>query len=246
MKLQALKASESPSGDEEVNSDFVTFRVGPSTTMLATLSHALSTIPMQVDPEHDETFRASRAPAQRGGGSPRKVFTGTTKQSRAFLFFVAPWIFCATLDFGCSRGRCERSRYMSTTTLPDASWPNKTSRHVPPVAANSLTGFLGTWERNVLRSSQQSGTLGAQMGQIWKSSPANFMTLPVAVQMVDVDKSGTIDREEFRRLLAMSGSSVNSDALFNKLDKDGDETLTREEIAQLLDVRRSFMKARNP
>jgi hypothetical protein len=135
---------------------------------------------------------------------------------------------------------------MSTTTLPDASWPNKTSRHVPPVAANSLTGFLGTWERNVLRSSQQSGTLGAQMGQIWKSSPANFMTLPVAVQMVDVDKSGTIDREEFRRLLAMSGSSVNSDALFNKLDKDGDETLTREEIAQLLDVRRSFMKARNP
>ena len=140
----------------------------------------------------------------------------------------------------------ERSREMSTTTLSDASWPNKTSRHVPPVAPNSLSGFLGTWERNVLRSSQQSGTLGAQMGQIWKSSPANFMTLPVAVQMVDVDKSGTIDREEFRRLLAMSGSSVNSDALFNKLDKDGDETLTRDEIAQLLDVRRSFMKARNP
>jgi len=164
------------------------------------------------------------------------------KQSRLSVFFVAPWAW----DFGCSRGRVERSRYMSSTTLLDASWPNKTSRHVPPVAANSLTGFLGTWERNVLRSSQQSGTLGAQMGQIWKSSPANFMTLPVAVQMVDVDKSGTIDREEFRRLLAMSGSSVNSDALFNKLDKDGDETLTREEIAQLLDVRRSFMKARNP
>jgi hypothetical protein len=177
-----------------------------------------------------------------GGGAHRAKFTGKMmKQSRLSVFFVR------AVDLGLLVVLVvERSRYMSTTTLLDASWPNKTSRHVPPVAANSLTGFLGTWERNVLRSSQQSGTLGAQMGQIWKSSPANFMTLPVAVQMVDVDKSGTIDREEFRRLLAMSGSSVNSDALFNKLDKDGDETLTREEIAQLLDVRRSFMKARNP
>jgi hypothetical protein len=201
---------------------------------------------MQVDPESDETFpRARKARTARRARRSRKVYrqNETVPAGLRFsVFFVAPW----TWDFGCSRGRVERSRYMSTTTLPDASWPNKTSRHVPPVAANSLTGFLGTWERNVLRSSQQSGTLGAQMGQIWKSSPANFMTLPVAVQMVDVDKSGTIDREEFRRLLAMSGSSVNSDALFNKLDKDGDETLTREEIAQLLDVRRSFMKARNP
>ena len=215
-----------------MNSDFVPFIVGPSTTKLATLRLPLQCT-MQAEPESDES---RNFPAR----AHRAKFTGTMKQSRAFCFFRR------AEDSGCSRGRVERSRYMSTTTLPDASWPNKTSRHVPPVAANSLTGFLGTWERNVLRSSQQSGTLGAQMGQIWKSSPANFMTLPVAVQMVDVDKSGTIDREEFRRLLAMSGSSVNSDALFNKLDKDGDETLTREEIAQLLDVRRSFMKARNP
>ena len=205
--------------------------------------------------------KLSRAPAKRGRRFPRARKARTARRARrsrkvyrqnetvpraGFLFFSSRARAVWTWDFGCSRGRVERSRYMSTTTLLDASWPNKTSRHVPPVAANSLTGFLGTWERNVLRSSQQSGTLGAQMGQIWKSSPANFMTLPVAVQMVDVDKSGTIDREEFRRLLAMSGSSVNSDALFNKLDKDGDETLTREEIAQLLDVRRSFMKARNP
>jgi hypothetical protein len=216
-----------------VNSDFVPFIVGPSTTKSKRLSDYLYNVPCRWIPNQTKLYRA---PAHRA------KFTGKMNQSRLSVFFVAPW----TWDFGCSRGRVERSRYMRTTTLLDASWPNKTSRHVPPVAANSLTGFLGTWERNVLRSSQQSGTLGAQMGQIWKSSPANFMTLPVAVQMVDVDKSGTIDREEFRRLLAMSGSSVNSDALFNKLDKDGDETLTREEIAQLLDVRRSFMKARNP
>ena len=220
-----------------MNSDFVPFIVGPSTTKSKRLSDYLLylyNVPCRWIPKQTKLYRA---PALH-----RAKFTGKMNQSRLSVFFVAPW----TWDFGCSRGRVERSRYMSTTTLLDASWPNKTSRHVPPVAANSLTGFLGTWERNVLRSSQQSGTLGAQMGQIWKSSPANFMTLPVAVQMVDVDKSGTIDREEFRRLLAMSGSSVNSDALFNKLDKDGDETLTREEIAQLLDVRRSFMKARNP
>ena len=239
-----------------MNSDFVPFIVGPSTTKLATLRHTFTIIQctMQVDPESDETFPRARkartafpARPQSADGAARAPLAQSLPakciSARGLsVFFVAPW----TWDFGCSRGRVERSRYMSSTTLLDASWPNKTSQHVPPVAANSLTGFLGTWERNVLRSSQQSGTLGAQMGQIWKSSPANFMTLPVAVQMVDVDKSGTIDREEFRRLLAMSGSSVNSDALFNKLDKDGDETLTREEIAQLLDVRRSFMKARNP
>ena len=233
-----------------MNSDFVPFIVGPSTTRSWRLSdyfynHAgRSRIRRNFPARPQSADGVSRAPAKRGrrgARAARAKFTGKMKQCpRAFCFFRR------AVDFGCSRGRVERSRYMSTTTLPDASWPNKTSRHVPPVAANSLTGFLGTWERNVLRSSQQSGTLGAQMGQIWKSSPANFMTLPVAVQMVDVDKSGTIDREEFRRLLAMSGSSVNSDALFNKLDKDGDETLTREEIAQLLDVRRSFMKARNP
>ena len=208
----------------------------PSTTTIATLSPPF----IQVDPDSVETYTAQRGSAQR-----KCIVTGTERNRAGSLLSRVP-VFLRSGTFTCIRGRVERSREMSTTTLSDASWPNKTSRHVPLVAPNSLSGFLGTWERNVLRSSQQSGTLGAQMGQIWKSSPANFMTLPVAVQMVDVDKSGTIDREEFRRLLAMSGSSVNSDALFNKLDKDGDETLTRDEIAQLLDVRRSFMKARNP
>ena len=83
-----------------------------------------------------------------------------------------------------------------------------------------------------------------ECGRLWKSNPANFMTLPLEMQAVDVDNSGTIDASEFKDLLMRSGHRANAAKLFAQLDKDGDGSLTRLELDNLLDVRRNQLKAR--
>lgn len=61
----------------------------------------------------------------------------------------------------------------------------------------------------------------------------------------DADGDGTIDRAEFKGLLAMAnaqvgGSTNESDAtaLFNAMDKDGDGELSKEELQEVQGMRR--------
>ena len=79
-----------------MNSDFVPFIVGPSTTKSKRLSDYLYNVPCRWIPNQTKLYRA---PAQRGRRrrrrASRKVYRQNDKQSRLSVFFVAPW----TWDF---------------------------------------------------------------------------------------------------------------------------------------------------
>ena len=113
-------------------------------------------------------------------------------------------------------------------------------------AINKSPAAMGTWETNVLPPSQQSDALGASAALMWKSNPANAMTLPSNLAGADADGDGTIDRSEFSSLVAQSGAKgADLDKLFAQIDKDGDGELTAEEIALLQDINRNKVKAAN-
>ena len=104
----------------------------------------------------------------------------------------------------------------------------------------------GSWEANVLPESQRAPALGQAAARLWKSNPANAMTLSSNIEAVDADGDGTIDAQEFVQLLKQGGAEVaNVQKLFAQMDKDGDGELTLEEIAALQDVRRGKVKAQN-
>ena len=110
-------------------------------------------------------------------------------------------------------------------------------------AINTVPPASGTWERNVLPTSQRAPALGATAAELWKSNPANAMTLPSNLTLADKDGDGTIDVNEFKDLLTATGASGDVAKLFAQIDKDGDGNLTADEIALLQDRNRKFKAA---
>ena len=74
---------------------------------------------------------------------------------------------------------------------------------------------------------------GAASARLWLTSTVNKMTLPSNIQLADADNSGTIDRDEFKELVARSGGFRGSEKMFAELDKDGSGTLDRSELAKM-------------
>ena len=72
------------------------------------------------------------------------------------------------------------------------------------------------------------------------------MMLPQNMELVDADGSGTLDQEEFKKLLLETGSleMAQAQALFEAADKDGDGELTDEEIKLLAGAKTQKFKAR--
>ena len=113
-------------------------------------------------------------------------------------------------------------------------------------ASNKSPKMAGSWETNVLPSTQKADALGAAAAHLWKSNPSNSMTLGSNISAADQDGDGTIDVGEFKELLKSSGgNTANVQQLFAQMDKDGDGELTAEEIAALLDAERNKFKASN-
>lgn len=85
----------------------------------------------------------------------------------------------------------------------------------------------------------------------WLSSPGNKMQLNHLLTGADKDGDGTIDKDEFKELLASTGGGKLTDAqtkdLFAEFDADGDGELTALEIQQLQDKKRkkASLRARN-
>ena len=68
------------------------------------------------------------------------------------------------------------------------------------------------------------------------------MLIPENIAKADADGGGTIDKNEFGKLLAASGVEANSAdmqsmLLFSEADKDGDGELTLEELKRLVDYK---------
>ena len=103
---------------------------------------------------------------------------------------------------------------------------------------------MGSWEMRVLPPSCQAAALGAEAARLWKSSPHNNMTLASSIAGADANDDGEIDREEFAILAAMNGGINKAEALFRQLDKDGDGKLTRQELENLMEIKRGKFKAR--
>ena len=84
---------------------------------------------------------------------------------------------------------------------------------------------------------------------MWKNNPNNFMQLPTYVREADDDGDGLISKDEFRKLLSKSGLSNMSEkeaqALFAKVDADGDGDLTMVELKQIAEMGRGKVKAQN-
>ena len=112
-------------------------------------------------------------------------------------------------------------------------------------AINKVPPVPGTWEKNVLPESQKAPSLGATAAELWKSNPANAMTLSGNVDAADADGDGKINVNEFKDLLAAAGANADVAKLFAELDKDGDGDLTAEEIAILQERNRNKVKARS-
>ena len=121
------------------------------------------------------------------------------------------------------------------------------------IAFNTMRTTVGSWETQVLPTSQRAPAMGAaaarygspprtrcgcplsaraaQMpyahcfllprGSLWKSNPANAMTLPTVVAAADADGDGTIDVAEFKVLLEQSGGKTASvEQLFSQVGHD--------------------------
>ena len=104
-------------------------------------------------------------------------------------------------------------------------------------AINKSPPAKGSWQSQ-LPETQLAPSLGAASALLWKSNPANSMTLPSMLENADADGDGTIDIAEFKTLLAAAGSGADVNKLFAKYDKDGDGELTAEEIQAIQDANR--------
>ena len=93
--------------------------------------------------------------------------------------------------------------------------------------------------------------IAAETARTWKSCPGNQMQLNNVLREADTDGDGTIDRDEFRTLLASTGggklSETDAQKLFAQFDEDGDGELTAYEIQKLQEKKRAkaSMRARN-
>ena len=93
--------------------------------------------------------------------------------------------------------------------------------------------------------------IAAEVARTWKSCPGNHMQLKNVLQQADKDGDGTIDKDEFKDLIATAGGAAMSEAeaqkLFAQFDQDGDGELTALEIQQMQEKKRAkaSMKARN-
>jgi hypothetical protein len=74
---------------------------------------------------------------------------------------------------------------------------------------------------------------GRNCAAMWKTSAVNSMRLTHVLFAADVDGDGTIDREEFRALVAKHGGFRGSEEMFDKLDTDGDGTLDKKELQKM-------------
>jgi hypothetical protein len=113
------------------------------------------------------------------------------------------------------------------------------------MSRSQADGLASSWQQK-LPASQQTEAQAASVAALWLSNPANKMMLPSNIAAADADGDGTIDKEEFKELLAASGGAgANAAALFAQIDADGDGELTEEELRALADSNRGKFKAQN-
>ena len=97
---------------------------------------------------------------------------------------------------------------------------------------NDSESFLVSGQPASFKVTKETADSDAQLAaQMWLKHPAYKMTLASSRKDADVNNDGLIDQQEFRDLLQSTGyHGGNSDALFAKIDADGDGKLTEAEI----------------
>lgn len=103
--------------------------------------------------------------------------------------------------------------------------PDKISDAMPQQPMRRL---FGPHEKDL--QAHEAAVGGRNCAAMWKTSAVNSMRLTHVLFAADVDGDGTIDREEFRALVAKHGGFRGSEEMFDKLDTDGDGTLDKKEL----------------
>lgn len=81
----------------------------------------------------------------------------------------------------------------------------------------------------VPRASATTAAMDADStAQAWMKHPANKMQ--VTRLLYDADGDGVTSRTEFKSMLAAAGSSLDSNLVFDRMDRDGDGFLSEAEI----------------
>ena len=174
-------------------------------------------VPVPIPPESFYRYRSRSSSPCRGvsdvakNGQERRRACGAKDRPRRAAF-------CPSASF------LHMSRIVDITPAW-AKPPEKISDAMPQQPMRRL---FGPHEKDL--QAHEAAVGGRNCAAMWKTSAVNSMRLTHVLFAADVDGDGTIDREEFRALVAKHGGFRGSEEMFDKLDTDGDGTLDKKEL----------------